>query len=151
MKSIATSKPRRKRFIPKRPSRAPSLSFARTRTSQPPSGPPKRILVPVDFSLHSNQALQYARSFASQFNARIILLHVVEAFPIDYLLGLKSTKEANEWLLEQSRERLRQVASQFNSAGRAIPESLVTFGKPFQDIARVAKERSADLIILATH
>jgi nucleotide-binding universal stress UspA family protein len=105
----------------------------------------------VDFSPHSHRALQYARSFARQFNARIIFIHVVEAFPIDYLAGLESAKEANEWLLEQSRGRLRQVARQFTRPGRRAPETLVTFGKPFQEIARAAKERKADLIILATH
>jgi nucleotide-binding universal stress UspA family protein len=151
MKAKATSKPRRKLLITKRTNRAPSFSASKTKASQPAPGPPKRILVPVDFSLHSNQALQYARSFATQFNARIILIHVVEAFPIDYLLGLKSAKAVNEWLLEQSRNRLRQVARQFAGAGRIAPESLVSFGKPFQEIARVAKEREADLIVLATH
>jgi nucleotide-binding universal stress UspA family protein len=140
----ATSKPRRKPLANKRA----NASFAAANKTPPP---PKRILVPVDFSLHSNQALEYARSFARQFNARIILIHVVEAFPIDYLVGLKSSKAVNEPLLQQSRDRLRQLARQFAGAGRIAPESVVNFGKPFHEIARVAKEREADLIILATH
>jgi nucleotide-binding universal stress UspA family protein len=112
---------------------------------------PKRILVPLDFSLHSTQALQYARSFARQFNARLIFIHVVEAFPIDYLLGLRSARAANRWLLVQSRGRLRQLATQFAGPDRSVPESVVTFGKPYQEITRIAKERQTDLIILATH
>ena len=38
----------------------------------------KRILVPVDFSESSSKALQYAVSFAKQFSAEIVLLHVVQ-------------------------------------------------------------------------
>jgi nucleotide-binding universal stress UspA family protein len=105
----------------------------------------------VDFSFHSNQALQYARSFARQFNSRLIFIHVVEAFPIDYLVGLKTASAVNDWLLQQSRVRLRKVASQFAAAGRSASESMVTFGRPFQEIVKAAKEREVDLIILATH
>ena len=38
----------------------------------------KKILVPVDFSEQSRKALQYATSFAKQFGAEIIVLHVLE-------------------------------------------------------------------------
>ena len=41
------------------------------------------ILAPVDFSQFSNRALQYALTFAERFDASLVLLHVVEAFPID--------------------------------------------------------------------
>jgi hypothetical protein len=37
----------------------------------------KHILVPVDFSACSHKALQYAVSFARQFSADVMLLHVV--------------------------------------------------------------------------
>src|ERR1041385_6246706 len=45
----------------------------------------KRILVPVDFSECSHKALHYAASFAKQFSAEIVLLHVVE--PPIYMEG----------------------------------------------------------------
>src|SRR3990172_2886380 len=38
----------------------------------------KKILVPVDFSELSWKALGYAASFAKQFKAEILLLHVIE-------------------------------------------------------------------------
>src|SRR5712691_7067324 len=40
----------------------------------------KKILVPVDFSDCSNKALQYAIPFARQFDAELILLHVVQPY-----------------------------------------------------------------------
>jgi nucleotide-binding universal stress UspA family protein len=56
---------------------------------------PKRTLVPVDFSEFSDRAVQYAVRLAREFKAELFLLHVVEAFPIDYMLGIKSAEEAN--------------------------------------------------------
>ena len=45
----------------------------------------KTILVPTDFSAGANKALQYALTFAKQFDAKIELMHVVEPmlFPSD--------------------------------------------------------------------
>ena len=37
-----------------------------------------RILVPTDFSKHSQNALKYAAAFADKFGAEIHLLHVVQ-------------------------------------------------------------------------
>ena len=94
MKAKLPLKPRLKSQITKRPKTSLRASIkAAASTLEPP--PPRRILVPADFSPDSNRALDYARSFARHFNARIIFIHVVEAFPIDYLAGLESAKEAN--------------------------------------------------------
>src|SRR6185503_6587397 len=38
----------------------------------------KQILVPMDFSENSRKALRYAERFAEEFEASIVLLHVVE-------------------------------------------------------------------------
>ncbi|MGB0579275.1 MAG: universal stress protein, partial [Limisphaerales bacterium] len=46
----------------------------------------KRILVPLDFSEHSEKALLYAVKLAEQFSARIDLISVVE--PIMYADGM---------------------------------------------------------------
>jgi universal stress protein A len=115
---------------------------------EPPA--PKRILAPVDFSSFSHRALQYAVSFARRFEAKLLVVHVVEAFPIDYILGIKAAKEANEWQLRQARGHLQDISSEFEDAA-VVTEGLVKFGKPFQEIVKVAMERDVDLIIIATH
>ncbi len=109
------------------------------------------ILAPVDFSEFSNRALQYALTFAEQFNASLLLLHVVEAFPIDYMLGIKSAKETNEWQLKQARTRLRELSAKCVGDRAIATEMVVKFGKPFQEIANVARDHGVGLIILATH
>jgi universal stress protein A len=112
---------------------------------------PKRILAPVDFSEFSDRALRYALSFAQRFNAELVLVHVVEAFPIDFLMGIKSVKQANEWQLQQARTHLRKLCLELTADRRISAESVVKFGKPFNEIVEVAKDRGIDLIIIGTH
>ena len=138
MNAKAVARPRNARAKMQRRRSAPDLKL-------------KRVLVPVDFSLCSERALQYAFAFARQFNASLILLHVVEAFPIDYLVGFESSRQSNDWLIEQSRKRLKQLARKLTSAGAITGEPIVNFGKPFQEIVQVATVRCVDLIIIATH
>ena len=114
-------------------------------------GQRKKILVPVDFSPCSERALQYALAFAGEFNASLLLLHVVETFPIDFLLGFESSRRANHWLIEQSRKRLKQLNRKLTATGAITDEAIVNFGKPFQEIVKVAKDQDTDLIVIATH
>ena len=65
--------------------------------------------MPMDFSKFSERALKYAVQMANEFKAQLVLVHVVEAFPIDYMLGIKSAEEANQWQVEQSEKRLQEV------------------------------------------
>ena len=112
---------------------------------------PKQILSPVDFSPFSDRALQYAISFAERFHAELLMLHVVEAFPIDYMTGIKAAEIANDWQRKQASTRLQELARKLTSEASIAADSAVKFGKPFQVIAEVAKERGVDLIIIATH
>ena len=49
----------------------------------------RQILVPIDFSVHSKNALKYAIPFAEQFGASIDLIYVVEptVYPADFSFG----------------------------------------------------------------
>ena len=54
-------------------------------------------------------------------------------------------------MLEQSRTRLRQLARQWVDASPVSAESVVKFGKPFQEICEAVREKNADLIVIGTH
>jgi nucleotide-binding universal stress UspA family protein len=112
---------------------------------------PRQILVPIDFSDCSYEALRYALAFAAHFRAGVILLHVIEVYPIDYVLGLESTIEANGWLAEQAQSRLVQSAKRCAGADHVQVSAIVRFGRPFREITNAAKERQVDLIITGTH
>jgi nucleotide-binding universal stress UspA family protein len=122
----------------------------RVRASAPPPVP-KRILVPVDFSEFSDRALKYAVRLAREFKAKLFLLHVVEAFPIDYMLGIKSAEEANRWQLEQGGTRLSEVSDRLTAEDSITATANISFGKPFQQIVKFAHKDEIDLIVIATH
>ncbi|HEX5491794.1 MAG TPA: universal stress protein [Candidatus Udaeobacter sp.] len=130
----------------------PSGSGVRERARAGVAPPiPKRIVVPVDFSEFSERALKYAVQMAKEFKAELLLVHVVEAFPIDYMLGIKSAEQANQWQVQQSEKRLREVCGKLTSEDSVAVSSSVKFGKPFQEIVHFASEHQIDLIIIATH
>jgi universal stress protein A len=105
----------------------------------------------VDFSEFSDRALQYAARVAKEFKAELLLVHVVEAFPIDYMLGIKSAEEANQWQVEQSEKRMRKLCARLTSENSIAASGSVKFGKPFQEIVQFVRKRQIDLIIIATH
>jgi hypothetical protein len=43
--------------------------------------PPKKLLLPVDFSAHSGPATAMAAAFARRFDAQLTMLHVAPQFP----------------------------------------------------------------------
>jgi hypothetical protein len=58
--------------------RRTATASAHPRTVSPDMVGLRRILVPVDFSEPSLRAVPYALSFARQFKAELILVHIVE-------------------------------------------------------------------------
>ena len=112
----------------------------------------KRILVPIDFSEESIKALRYAKPFAEEFGAEIILLHVVE--PVvrpEYCLivpgarGGRTVARMNEREQQLARLRHREI-------GEAIKDdNVVHMGKPYEEIVNLARAKKVDLIVIATH
>ncbi len=112
----------------------------------------KRILVPLDFSEQSKEALRYARPFAEEFEARVILLHVVETpfYPVEVGYTPVEMPWLEENLINEARTRLEVVAEKELQAAFPV-ETIVRTGKPYQVINDVARELEADLVVLSTH
>jgi nucleotide-binding universal stress UspA family protein len=111
-----------------------------------------KILVPVDFSNCSTQALDYALAFAAPFNASLILLHVVEPAvpPDDYLAVASAMNKTNENLVRAGRERLEELARE-KLRGQVSCQTLVRIGRAHSEIADTANALGADIIIMGTH
>lgn len=110
----------------------------------------KRIVVATDLSEFSVSALPYAAAFARQFDAEIILAHVVEPrFPPPEVGALppQVVEQDESALAEECLQRLRQEVLD----GDLQVRTLVRNGVPFQEITRLASSLDADLIILPTH
>lgn len=98
-----------------------------------------KVLVPIDFSNRSKKALQYAILFAKQFDASLVLLHVLTqpaAADVEY---------EDQWKL-----RLRSWACEFVPAGIRT-EIAVTRGAGAIEIVNEAKNMAIDLMVISTH
>ncbi len=100
----------------------------------------KRILVPLDFSDCSKKALQYAVPFAKQFNAEVVLLHVIEPYPAVPQMELVDVETIQDSLVEL--EIVREAIGEDIHCSSEVPHV---------EIAQEAKQNDIDLIILATH
>lgn len=100
-----------------------------------------RILVPLDFSGKSRQALRYAIPLAQKFSARIHLVHVLPTS--------KATKDELIRLRLTALKRLGEMSEQFLPP-RVRAENAVLEGKPADEILSLAKKNNIDLIVLTT-
>jgi nucleotide-binding universal stress UspA family protein len=108
----------------------------------------ERILVPLDFSPASIEALDYAVSMAKQFHAAIHLVHV---HPPD-----EASAPGAGHLLFESAEAIERLNEELTGVHRKNvptfrPENChIRGGRPFEQIINLAREISADLIALST-
>ena len=108
----------------------------------------RNILVPTDFSECSQKALSYALSFARQFGAEILLLHVVESVPAVAHDALIQSSMLTVALHEESERQLDRL--QRECLADAPVSTLTTDGLPWQRIVEVAREKNIDLIVAGT-
>ncbi|MBI5774993.1 MAG: universal stress protein [Verrucomicrobia bacterium] len=111
----------------------------------------RHIVVPLDFSATSMRALDTAIPFARRTGASVILLHVVEKFPIDRLLGRELTRLNTAPVLKQAKVRLNALAARLNKSSGVPVEVEVRFGRPFDQITRGAGGLGASLVVMTTH
>jgi nucleotide-binding universal stress UspA family protein len=112
----------------------------------------RRILVPIDFSEHSKNALKYAVPFAEKFKASIDLIYVVEPtiYPADFSFGQIGFPNVEEELRTRGSEELDNLITK-EIASKVPSRKIVRTGKPFYEINQYALEEKMSLIIIATH
>ena len=108
----------------------------------------RRILVVVDLTDSSLSIARRGQALASAAGAEVELLHVVEFVPVEPMgETLMPAVQIEDELLHRARQRLVALAAQLG-----LPDSAtrVEAGNVKSEIVRVARERSADLIVLGS-
>lgn len=110
----------------------------------------KKIIVPVDFSEHSEYALEAASILAKKHHSEILALHMLELS--DSLL-LKADDVQNEKALFYLKLAEKQFAEFLNKSylQNVQVTPMVKHYKVFSEVSEVAKEHSADLIVMGSH
>jgi nucleotide-binding universal stress UspA family protein len=109
------------------------------------------ILVPIDFSRLSNEALPYAIRLAKKHGAMVTLIHVVQRFPTNRPLGAEMARQTHVPPIKQAAANLECMAKKLSKTSRVKVSIAVRDGTPFEEICRVSKTIHADLIVLTTH
>lgn len=113
-----------------------------------------KILCPTDFSELSLLALRYGREFAEQFKAQLHCIHVVDESQQAWAaLGPEAAPIVvpTEDVLNAASERMQSFFDAHLVGMTYVPITNVIAGRPFVEIVRYAKEKTCDLIIIATH
>ena len=110
----------------------------------------KKILVPVDFSEHSEFALEVAAQLAREHDAEIVALHMMGLSPS--ILTKDESQEVFEamYYLKLAEKRFNEFLDKPYLKGVKV-ESKVQNYKIFKEVNEVAKDMDADLIIMGSH
>lgn len=111
----------------------------------------RKILFALDFSEHSEHAFDYAISMARNFNAHLIIIHVIQE-PVD-LSGFYVPHISFDNLEKEIREGAEKMMEKFCAnmiSDFSDYETAVVSGIPYQEIMRVAEEKEVSLIVMGT-
>jgi nucleotide-binding universal stress UspA family protein len=113
----------------------------------------KSILLPTDFSDYSKYALDYAVSFATQYKAKLYVLHVL--LSPHALAGFEAAPFVSfERLYTEMKKSADEAMNRFISddVRKEVPvETAIVQGAPFIEIIKFARAKDVDLIVIATH
>ncbi len=115
---------------------------------------PKSILVPTDFSEYSDRAIKQAVDIAEQNNAKIFLLHVVDRLQqcaIDYCIPLEVMQKVQSESEKEATKKMQEEADKILQSKKIEVAFDVKSGTPYEEILKEQQERTADLIVIASH
>lgn len=106
-----------------------------------------RIVIAIDGSQAAEWAVQVGRQLATQLSAQVILVHVVE--PVTALGNDFTTEQQVEVIeREQGKDLLERTRLSFPSCFKV--ETSLRTGFPSDQIAAVARDWKADMIVMGT-
>ena len=101
-----------------------------------------KYLVPIDFSPHSEAAVEFASAFAKDSNAELLIVHVVDP-DVEQLEG--TTPESAMDGLVAALHDVQPLDDSIPFAHRLL------HGVPAEAIISLATEESVELIVMGTH
>jgi nucleotide-binding universal stress UspA family protein len=111
----------------------------------------KKIVVPVDGSPCSDEALDVALNLAKSDSAELAICSIVD--PVVIVGTTPPSPAIDQMLAAREIESRRLVKAAAEKAGRAgvKAETETHFGIPSEEILRFSKRRGADAIVMGTH
>jgi universal stress protein A len=116
---------------------------------------PKKILVPTDFSGYSDNAMKQAVDIAEKFNAKIVLLHVIDEnflqCAADYCISNEAVEQLKTESVKTSEDKLNKTINTLKGSTKVDISPVVKNGVPAEIILDEQREKGIDLIVIASH
>ncbi len=108
----------------------------------------KTIVCTTDFSDFSNRAIPFGVALAREFGAKLYLCHVIDLSSVAmYGEGFSDPLMLESKITDYAHKHLQDLIGDADIAW----ESLTSVGHTADEIALIAKEKGADLVVSATH
>lgn len=120
--------------------------------------PIEKILCPTDFSEPASKGLEAAVELAEKFSAELLLVHVIMPSAVTGSVMVVAGTVAEGFhtpltiqeLEKNAGEQMQKLAQELIPSRRTF-RFRVLFGRPAEEIARLAEEEAVDLIVMASH
>lgn len=110
----------------------------------------KKIIVPIDFSEHSEYALKTAAKLAKKSNAELLVLHMLELSDIILTESDSQQQQKAVFFLKLVEQKFEAFLDKdYLKDVNLTP--IVKHYKVFSEVNDVAKEHDADLIVMGSH
>lgn len=110
----------------------------------------KKIIVPIDFSEHSEYALETAAVLAKKYGGEILALHMLEINEAVLTQSSDSLGQETVFFMKLANERFESFLQKDFLEGVKITPIVKHF-KVFKEVSDVAKEYNADLVVIGSH
>ncbi|MCR4314911.1 MAG: universal stress protein [Planctomycetes bacterium] len=114
------------------------------------------IVFTTDFSGHSIAAFDHAKALADSFGGHITLLHVIDPsvhLAVSFQAHIPTVQVDGDWSAKARDFAKKKFDELFPADVRSKYklELNIVEGTPFVEIIKFAKDKKADLIVMATH
>ncbi|MCF7561323.1 universal stress protein [Sabulilitoribacter multivorans] len=110
----------------------------------------KKIIVPVDFSEHSEYALKTAAKLAKKYDAEVLALHMLEMSELVLTASEGLQYEKASFFIKLSEKKFETFLNKPYLKDIKITPIIKHF-KVFSEVDEVAKKHDANLIIMGSH
>ena len=109
----------------------------------------KKIIIPVDFSQHSEYALETAAALAKKHNSELIIMHMLELSESIFSASSSDRNEETAFMLMVTNKKFESFLDKPYLEGISITP-MIKHHKVLKEVDEVASELKADLIVMGS-
>lgn len=110
----------------------------------------KKIIIPIDFSEHSEYALELASNLSKKFGSELLVLHMLELSNMMYSSAAIERHEETVFYLKLAEKKFEKFLKKSYLKGIKVTPVIKHF-KVFSEVNAIAKANDASLVIMGSH